>query len=288
MRRLVAAAGFLAIVNFPVPSAWSATDAQPEKPRVYALVSAVGEQFTVMTQTYSTGTHLPPYRGASVKVRDNFLNLSVLRSLDKAVEEKDPGSKRVFMALPSNDMDAAAKWEREDVALSEVEAALKVMPERAQWDRIVVATPAYHSYEANGLGGRLIGFGIFYQPICRRPRCREDSFYATTGAVTPDEQPIRTTRFVAPYAFIDIWVLDAKTFAVIDKQRTYDHVKVFNPESTSLRIDDNVSAEDQSKFLFKVLEHSVGTAVAHSDVLNKSGVINVGAIKEVKSENDGN
>jgi hypothetical protein len=276
----------LAVASF----AFAATDTQPEKPKTYALVAAVGEQFTIMTETRSTGTHMSPYRGESFKVKDNFLNYSVLRSLEKAMAEKDPDSKRVYMALPSANMDAAEKWEREDVALSAVEASLKAAPERAQWDRIIVVTPAYHPYEANGLGGRLIGFGIFYQPNPRSgllaPRhFRDDSMYSSMSedGVTPSDRPIRVSRFVAPFAFLDIWVLDAKTFAVIDRQRTYDSIKVFNPESASIGIYDNVSAEDQTKYVFRTLETSVEKAVAHSEVLKRGEIVNVGDTKEVES-----
>jgi hypothetical protein len=285
MRAIVAAIGFcfIGLVSAAARGEKAPDAAKPAKPTVYALVTAVGEQFTIMTELRNTGSHISPFRGESFKVKDNFLNLSVLRSLDKAMAEKDPDSKRIYMTLPSASMDAAEKWEREDVALNEVEASLKAAPERAQWDRIIVVTPAYHPYRANGLGGRLIGFGIFYQPNCRTSRCRSnDPWYNTTEGVTPDDTPIRVSQFVAPFAFLDIWVLDAKTFAVIDRQRTYDSIKVYNPQATSFRIYDNVSAEDQSKFVFRTLETSVEKAIAHSSVLSR-GVVNVGDISEVKA-----
>jgi hypothetical protein len=270
-------------------AAWAATEAQPEKPKVYAIVSAVGEQFTIMTETKTTGSHMSPYRGESFKVKDNFLNLSVLRSLEKAMAETDPDSTRVYMTLPSANMDAAEKWEREDVALNAVEASLKAAPERAQWDRIIVVTPAYHPYEANGLGGRLVGFGMFYQPnnqsnLLSPRRFRSDVVYEYRGekGVTPDDRPILVSQFVAPFAFLDVWVLDAKSFAVIDRQRTYDSTKVFDPQSTALSIYDNVSADDQTKFVFRTLETSVEKAIAHSDVLKRGGIVNVGDTKEVE------
>lgn len=266
-------------------AAWAATGDQPEEPKVYALVAAVGEQFTIMTQQIgmTTGSYISPYHGKSFKVKDNFLNLYVVRSLDKAMAEKDPDSKRIYMTLPSANMDAAEKWEREDVALNEVKASLKAAPERAQWDRIIVVTPAYHPYEANGMGGRLIGFGIFYQPNCRTPRCRNQFWDGTEKGVTPDDKPIQVSRFVAPFAFLDIWVLDAKTLTVIDRQRTYDSFKVFDPQSASLLIYDNISAEVQTKYVFSTIETAVEKAVAHSGVLNRSGIVNVGDIKEVGS-----
>jgi hypothetical protein len=287
MRAIVAATGFCLIGLVSVAARGEKTPeaGKPVKTQNYAMVAAVGEQFTIMTEVRNTGSHISPYRGESFNVKDNFLNLAVLRSLDKAMAERDPDSKRIYMALPSAKMDAAEKWEREDVALSEVEASLKAAPERAQWDRIIVVTPSYHPYQANGLGGRLVGFGIFYQPNCRRPGCRSnDSFYSTTAGVTPDDTPIRLQQFVAPYAFLDIWVLDAKTFAVIDRQRTYDSIKVFNPQSTSFHIYDNVSAEDQSKYVFRTLETSVEKAVAHSEVLKQGGIVNVGDIREIKAD----
>jgi hypothetical protein len=287
--RLLCLAGLVATASLHL--AWAATDAQPEKPKVHAMVAAVGEQFTIMTALRNTGSHLSPYRGDSFKVKANFLNYSVLRTLDKAMAAIDPDSTRIYMTLPSVKMDAAEKWEREDVALHEVEASLQAAPERAQWDRIIVVTPAYRPYEANGLGGRLIGIGIFYQPICRSRSCSSNTLRDTDSpaAVTPDDKPIRAYTYVAPYSFLDIWVLDAKTFAVIDRIRTYDSTKVFDPRAASfglfgdLDIHHNVSAEDQAKYVFRTLETSVEKAVARSEVLNQGGIVNVGDTKEVKS-----
>lgn len=39
------------------------------------------------------------------------------------------------------------------------------MPQRAEWDRIVVVTPHYRGFERAGLGSKLHGVGIFVQDL---------------------------------------------------------------------------------------------------------------------------
>src|SRR4029453_15512760 len=41
------------------------------------------------------------------------------------------------------------------------------LPQRLEWDRIVVATPAYRALEQSGVASKLQGFGIFSEPLCQ-------------------------------------------------------------------------------------------------------------------------
>jgi hypothetical protein len=56
---------------------------KPAKPKVYALVAAVGAQFNLVHQRLHTGSHLPPYERSTVNARGDVLNRIVLESLDK-------------------------------------------------------------------------------------------------------------------------------------------------------------------------------------------------------------
>src|SRR5262245_21242557 len=55
---------------------------QPAKPRVYALVAAMGEQFSVVTEVSRTGTHLAPYQRHTERIPHDLLNALALHSLD--------------------------------------------------------------------------------------------------------------------------------------------------------------------------------------------------------------
>lgn len=262
--------------------AQSATDSrEPEKPRVYAIIAAVGEQFTVMFKVskVAMGTNIAPnYSRKSVAVKDNILNRYVLHSVDAAIARADPDSKRIFMTLRAKDMDAGSASERESVALDEIITDLKGMPEREEWDRIVLVTPAYKAFEYNGVGGRLAGFGVFYNPLGGRIYDGEDS-------ETPDGKFIRSWKYTAPFSLIDIWVLDPKTLKVLDKQQRYDNVKVFDPLSDDLYISGNVSPKILFDKFSRLVDRSVAAAVDRSAILTRRGVINVGDVKEVKPDN---
>lgn len=295
MYRIVAVTG-LSLLNLIAAFAHGDDAAVPEaapRPKVYMLVAAVGEQFTAMIQTQGTGTRLPPYRKISVKVKDNVLNRYVLHSLDKAIAETDPDSKRLFMILRATDMDAASPSEREKIALDGIVSDLKGMPEREEWDSIIVATPAYKAFEFNGVAGRLAGLGVFYQPL------GGSNFYDMLGGgmgpytfgeqgagevVTPEGKTIRSYRYTAPFSFIDIWVLDPKTLAVLDKQQRFDHIKLAEQFPDSLRITQDVSPKVLMDRFSRLVERSVEAAVTHSEMLSKHGVVEVGKIREVKPE----
>ena len=67
MRQFVAVTGFslMSLLSAfcygqSAPEADKSTNAA--KPRVHALIAAVGEQFTLIQQKPSVGSHLPPFR----------------------------------------------------------------------------------------------------------------------------------------------------------------------------------------------------------------------------------
>jgi hypothetical protein len=195
VRSIVTAIGFC-LINVATGPAYGQVATEPAnsvKPRVYALVAAVGEQFSVLSEVQSTGSHLSPYRRRTIEVPNNILNRLALHGLDKAIANIDPDSKRIYMALPAAQMAGVAPSEREGVAISKIVSELEKMPQRLEWDRIVIATPAYRALELNGLASKLQGFGLFSQPLCQA-RCVDDLH--TLGqdgvdAVTSEDKTIR-------------------------------------------------------------------------------------------------
>jgi hypothetical protein len=281
MRTMFIAAALLLISlgMAPVYGQVTAEPAKPAKPKVYMLISAVGEQFTVMFEVSRTGSNLPPYRKTSISVEKNVLNRLVLHDLDKAISEVDPDSKRLYLTLRATDMDKASPSDRETVALDQVLTDLKGMTERMEWDRIVIATPAYKAFSLNGVPGRLAGFGVFYQPLGNRFIFSGD---LGEDAVTPEGKFTRARNYAAPFSFIDIWVLDAKTLKVLDRQKRFDNIKVYDPASDSVTISGNVSPQVLMKYVSSLIERSVNAAVTHTEALPKRGAVDVGEIKEIK------
>lgn len=261
-------------------------DISAAKPKVFALVAAFGSQFSFVSEVPRTGSHLPPYRRSTTAVQNDILNRVVLHSLDKAVATIAPGSKRIYMTLPSAQMDGVAPSERETVAISRVVAALENMPQRLEWDRILVATPAYRGLELRGLAGRLDGFGLFSEPLCQgcgspfdpnpatplRPESRDGD------ALTSGDETIQAKTYIAPFSYVDVWVLDPKTLAVLDKQERFESQKLAEPGYKPM-------VADIEKYLasriYNLIELSIGDAVMHSEINDRQGKVEVGEPQKV-------
>ena len=84
-----------------------------------------------------------------------------MHSLDVAIENVDPESQRVYLSLSAVPMDGVPAPKQDSFALGIIVAELEKIPERLNWDRIVIATPAYESLARNGMPGKIQGFGMF-------------------------------------------------------------------------------------------------------------------------------
>jgi hypothetical protein len=265
------------------------------KPRVYALIAAIGEQFTVVYEVSTTGTHLSPYRRRTSEVSDNVLNRFALNSLDDAIVKIDPAGKRIYMTLPAAQMDGVEPSKREDVAIGRIIAALEKTPERAEWDRIVVATPAYRALQRDGMPSKLQGFGLFFQPLCQAgcpggfsliPRDLPSEPPDGVEAITSENKNIKARTFLAPFAYIAVSVLDPKTLAILDRQERFDNQKLAEPRyKPSL----DYSQSDAQRYLMwriaSLIDMSIGEAVVHSEVNARRGKVEFGDVREVEPDN---
>ena len=100
--------------------------AEPAKPKTYALIAAIGDEFTTVNEyRQQVGTHIAPYRRTTEKVPDNLLNRLALHSLDKAIATIDPSSTRIYMSLPAAQVDRVTPAKRDSAELSAVTAELQ-------------------------------------------------------------------------------------------------------------------------------------------------------------------
>ncbi len=204
------------------------------KPKTYALLAAMGGQFTFVYQVLHVGSHLSPYRRNAVDAPENVINRLVLQSLDEAVHEVDPGAKRIYLALPAPQVDKVPPAQREEVAIGQVVAQLEKMAQRTEWERIYVVTPAYSALERDGM--------------------------------------------------IEVWVLDPKTLAVIEKRATYDSQKLYDPMSGSLDMSQNIDKKVLAQRIVSLIDRSVYKAVTGNErrgtvELRDGKVINPGDAK---------
>ena len=256
----------LAVGLFAMPPA-RATAPEGGPKKVIALISAVGDQLTVVRQRPQVGSNLEPYRRTTITLKGDELNAAVLRGLDRAVGESEPGSERVFIKLNAQEMRGIAASDRERVAIGKLAKALESFPGREKWHRIIAVTPAYVAPERQGMGSKLHGIGIYVQPL-EGPRAGESSLLGgdfsssvDEQTVTPDGKQSRSSTFIAPFFYTRLWVLDPRTLQVIESEGRYDYRKLFDPEWTALDVAKNLPPDQLALELVNFTERSSARAV---------------------------
>lgn len=170
LRALVASVLALATVQ---------AEAEPTgKPKTYALVSAVGDDISIIRARRTTGTNLEGYVRSTMPALNNAIHLAMLRGMERVVARREPQSNRVFLRLSAGQLDDVPVHEREQVALDRLRTALQALPQRRDWDEIVVITPHYRFSEMQGLPGKLHGVGIYFNNLANEA---EAFFTQTSG-----------------------------------------------------------------------------------------------------------
>lgn len=265
MRPLARALAGLALLAIP-SLALSAEPGTPRK-KVIALISAVGDQLTVVRQRPQVGSNREPYRRSTIAIPGDELNAAVLRGLDRAMAESEPDSDRVFIKLNAKEMQGIAASDRERVAIGKVAKALETFPGREQWDRIIAVTPAYVAPERQGMGSKLHGIGIYVQPL-EGPRAGEPSLLGGDFSSSVEEQTVtpggaasRSSTFIAPFFYTRLWILDPRTLEVIESEGRYDYRKLFDPEWTALDVAKNLPPDQLATELVTFTERASARAV---------------------------
>lgn len=264
---------FLGTLALATGAAAHAQAVAAPKPKVYALISAVGDQFTVVVQKESVGSNvLDNYRRSVVKVPNNALNASILKGLDRAIEQLDPGSTRILATLRALEMDGVRPVDREKVAMQKLLAAFEQMPQRMEWDTIIAVTPKFQFSQRKGMGTKLEGIGIYVQPLYRASlgdlADPGADLLGTTGeedTITPDGKPAkRSSRYVAPYNYTQTWVFDAKTLKVLETSARYEFQRVYDQNSTAIDIGQSIPIEKLGEVLSNFVERSVARGVGEA------------------------
>lgn len=254
-------------------------------PKKIALISMVGDEFSVVTQKESTGTNmLDNFHRQTVRVPGQGLNLSVLRGLDQAVSREFPDSERILLAIPhSEEPTNISPKDRERVAFEKAVSAIEKMPQRMEWDRIVLVTPRWLFSQRQGMASKLSGIGLYVQPL-RSAKLQDstgDNALADFGLKFEDEvdtpQRGRTARsetYMAPFFYAVVTTLDAKTLSVIKREERYDFRKLANPDSTAVRIQNQFEPEQLAGLVDKFIE----TAAIRS-VTDKKGTVEIGPLR---------
>jgi len=261
-----ATAAFMASLAF----AAGAAD-EPAKGRVYALVAAMGDRLVATHEVKRTGSHLPPYRRTGLEAPDNLLNRLVLAGLDEAIGKMEPTTRRTHLAVAvrrprtdSTSMEAAA--------IEAVVAMLRERPERNTWDRLIVATPAYRTHRVDGMAPRSQGFGVFMQPLCQSMQGSCGMFTDGTSSsaaekvVTPSGEEIKANQFVAPYVYLKVWILDPKTFEVLDGQEIFEYQKMWDPKADTMDLSEVIPKRELAMQIVKLAGQATEEAVKRTEL----------------------
>jgi hypothetical protein len=254
----------------------------PAKKQIIALVAAVGDQFTYVRQKEATGSNIVDNNNRRVvKVENNLLNKAVLRGLDGAIGKAQPDSERVFITLNAAEMEGVLPQDREKVAMGKIVAALEKLPERMNWDRIIVAAPKYLQSEYSGMGSKLQGIGVYIQPL-QSARLESldlgdgvqfnfdgpdvDTEKGTFDPVTGKRNTQSFQTFVAPFNFIQVYVLDPKTLKVLEKNARHDFQKFHDPNATAIDIGRSIPLDVLAPRIASLIERSAARAVGGTEV----------------------
>ena len=273
----------VAVIALAAAGAAQAQDSTtPAKPKVYALISAVGDQFTVVTQKQNVGSNIiDNFRRDVIRVPNDAINSSVLKGLDKAIEQRDPGSKRVLARLNPLEMDGVIPVERENVAMKKLLDVLEKFPQRQEWDTIIVVTPKFQFSERKGMASKLEGIGIYVQPL-EGSSLQDESGIEFSGndgeeTITPDgKSGHNSKRYVAPYNYTQTWVFDAKTLKVLDKAANFEYQKIFDPTSTAIDVAKSIPVERLAVLFTNFVERSMARSLGE-----KLPVIEIGDVTPV-------
>lgn len=228
--------------------------------KTYALVGAIGSRFEVMQSRQQTGSHIPAWDRRAYQLSGNVLNRLALQGLDQAVARYEPESKRVYLSM------TPARPEI-DLVVGELKKV-----DRAGWDRIMVALPATRYHDEVGMRGayRMNGMGIVTQGMCQsdtstrtdRIGSCSQGFRPQFGpeALTPKGEEIASNTFVAPYAFVEIFTLDPRTLAVLDRSANYGHRKLTDETGKA----DGILFDENKDFLARQIVETVQSSTAEA------------------------
>jgi len=282
------AALFALFASFSFPGIISAANAQATSadktssaatpPKSIAVLAAAGDQFQYVRRKPAAATRIEPFVRRWVTMPDNGLNLVVLRGMDRALTGQYPDAELTRLTLmPTPEDRAVLPQERERYTMKRVMDYLSPLPERSKWDQIFVVTPKWLMEEHKGMGARLSGIGLFVQPI---PSNLDDAMEvgALEGEVrdltSGDFKKQRSGTYVAPFFYMQVTVLDAKTLAVIRQEARYDFRKIINSESAVLDVEKSLTPQQLASEIARFVE-----SAARRVIVDKAGTVDVGPVR---------
>jgi hypothetical protein len=251
---------------------------------VIAVASAVGNEFNWSVARRSTGTHLDPDLRGRIRVPDKAVDVAAIRGVLPVLHRAFAESQFVFLRLERDHLPEVLRQHREEETFQALLAQVAAVPERAQWDRIVLLTPAYRGFDSEGLGARLFGIGVYVRDYA--PDLLDGGEFgggANRGyaVVEPDGTPglQKQRRYVALYGFMNVVIVDAASLAVLERRRWSFEEKIHDSRGGWLNVLNSIPADVLAERLERFVERASRVAVAAT----LGGSVEIGEMQEIKA-----
>jgi len=234
----------------------------------YALVAAMGDRFIASHEVQQIGSRLPPWRKRPLEVKDDAINKIVLASLDQAVLKMHPAAELTYITVKLSNRVQDRVRSIEENAFDAAIEAVRDMPDRAKWYRIVLVTPSNLVQNKDGLAADTQGMGLFQQGLCQSEMRDCDRKQSSTGVEveTPDGKKAVMSHFIAPFYFAKVWVIDPASLQVLDTEVIHEHVKLNDPDSNAFDMAQVVSRHYLAQRIVEQVETSTADAVKRSEL----------------------
>jgi hypothetical protein len=80
-------------------------------------------------------------------------------------------------------------------------------------------------------------------------------------AISPTGEKNPTYRFVAPYFYAQVFVIDAKTMKVLETNERYDFQRMYDPDSPALDVAQSIPPEVLSGMMEKFVERAAARSL---------------------------
>jgi len=270
--------------NSPSAVAHDASSNTAKQPRKVAVLAAVGDQMQLVRRRIGVGSNLEPFVRQWLTVPDQSLNKMVLRGMDRAISAEYPDAEVIYLMLTPDPKERELRADqREAATLARALELLRATEARKDWDQVMIVSPKWLFPEQAGMATKLTGIGIFIQPIESARNAEE--LFETGLAVDVDGELVRdlgkfkqqrSQTYVAPFFYMKLTVLDAKTLSIIRTDERYDFRRLINSDSAALNVARSIPVDLLAEQLTQFVEAS-----ARRLVVDRPGSIDIGPLRAV-------
>jgi len=248
--------------------------------QAYALVAAMGDRFIASHEVQQIGSRLPPWRKRPLEVKDDAINKVVLASLDEAIVKMHPEAQRTYITVKLSNRVQDRVRSIEENAFDAAIEAIRDMPERSKWYRIVLVTPSNLVQNKNGLAADTQGMGLFQQGLCQSyiEDCDRKQSNSGVEVETPDGSKAVMSHFIAPFYFAKVWIVDPASLQVLDTEVIHEHVKLNDPNSNDFDMAKVVPHHYLAQRIVQQVETSTLEAVKRTELKGKVEVNEKGEV----------